>query len=88
MFGKKIKDSIRYLIQKIGCGTGYYGYYSVYPDATGCECQICPIGTYNSEESAQSCTSCPPGLTTMESGTDRSWKCRAGKIIKHVQLSA
>ena len=30
-----------------GCGTGYY---TTYPDPTSCQCEPCPVGTYNNTE--------------------------------------
>ena len=56
-----------------GCGSGYY---SFYPNATGCECKICPYNSYNSEECADACASCPTGWTTLQAGATG---CRQGK---------
>ena len=74
-----LTNSVRLNINNVpnvlGCGAGYY---SVYPNATGCECKICPIGTHNNRDSAASCTSCPPGWTTLQTGTTGSWYCRQG----------
>ena len=47
---------IRYFFQVPGCGAGYF------EDQDSCACDLCPKGTYNDQETAESCTICPPGL--------------------------
>ena len=54
------------------CGTGYY---SAYPDATSCECEICPAGTYNDRETATDCFQCPSGTTTVRAGATEQSQC-------------
>ena len=53
-----------------GCGTGYF------EDQDSCECDLCPVGTYNNQESVESCTSCPVGWTTLQSGSTGGLECR------------
>ena len=60
----------------VGCGRGYY---SVYPNVTGCECEICPMGTFNSEDFADACISCLPGETTPQPGSSLWTDCRESK---------
>ena len=57
----------------IGCGPGYYG------DEYGCECDPCPIGTYNNQDFAESCISCPLGWTTNQSSSTLDSHCRLSK---------
>ena len=77
----KVKHTIISTI--LGCGAGYY---SVYPNATGCECNICPIGTYNNRDSTASCTSCPSGWTTLQTGTTVYFHCRQSKKFCNLYL--
>ena len=62
----------------LGCGTGYF------EDQNSCECDTCPIGTYNPQESAETCTSCPPGWTTLQSGSTVDLQCRLSKKFKNL----
>ena len=58
-----------------GCGIGYYAVYS-----SSCECEPCPIGTYNSEDLLRdSCTSCPDEWTTFLVGSISETACQLGK---------
>ena len=63
-------------LYRLGCGKGYY---SVYPTSDSCECKICQIGTYNSDEQSDSCESCPSGWTTLQEGREEYWECRQCK---------
>ena len=60
------------------CGTGYY---SLYPDATSCECKICPAGTYNDREAATDCFQCPLGTTTVRAGATEQSQCQDSKKL-------
>ena len=58
----------------LGCGTGYY------EDQDSCDCEICPIGTYNNQEAAELCIQCPSGQTTLQEGSNTSSNCQPGKL--------
>ena len=47
----------------------------MFPDANSCECEICPIGTYNDIEQSDTCPQCQPGYTTMSPGREGSSFC-------------
>ena len=59
----------------VGCGIGYF------EDQDSCECEICPIGTYNDQDDVETCTSCPTGWTTLQSGSTLDSQCRLSKKI-------
>ena len=48
-------------------------------DADSGDCVICPKGTYSDTVNAVSCTSCPEGETTPESGSDDEGWCFSKK---------
>ena len=66
----------------LGCGTGYY---SVYPNSSSCECEPCPIGTYNDREFTDSCTACPEGVITLEEGSTRFNQCRLSMQLHKIK---
>ena len=69
-----VEFTINHLIS--GCGAGYF---HTYPHSSSCECEPCPIGTYNERDHSQSCTECPEGFTTMQEGSASSSECLIGK---------
>ena len=62
-----------------GCGTGYF---STYPDPSSCECEPCPIGTYNEREHADSCIPCQEGFTTSQEGSTTGTECYKSNSYK------
>ena len=60
----------------VECGSGYY---SVYPDSNNCECEICPIATFNDQDYVTSCRRCQTGYTTLEEGSTDWDDCIPGK---------
>ena len=72
------RNTFVWFFKILGCGTGNY------EDPNSCDCETCPIGTYNNQESAETCISCPPGWTTLQSGSTVSSQCLSKILIFYI----
>ena len=51
------------------------------------QCEMCPVGTYNSQWWVESCTDCPSGFTTKTTGMATSTRCyRTWDRFRHQQF--
>ena len=64
---KIIKQYLFYFLFFLGCGLGYFG--------TIHGCEVCPKNTYNDQESARSCVTCPSGQNTSQEGSTKRTDC-------------
>ena len=71
--------NMMFIFYHSGCGTGYY---STYPNPSSCECEPCPIGTYNEMNDAESCTPCQEGFTTSQEGSTARRECYKSNSYK------
>jgi len=62
------------------CRVGHYS-----KDGMDPGCQICPRDTYQDQPKSTSCKACPPGTTTLRSGSTKLQDC-GGTLIHHFRI--